>query len=149
MAVRVMRHQESLQSTPAPLPAASARNLLRHLRDLNLTAERVEIDPGRSVYVEGCMSLDAPVERSLLYRLRSAKHGERALAIRWDAGALQLSLGPAAGGPAEHERTVELYAQDGHWATAPALRARVDLESSEPRQLEHFLRRLVRGVFAA
>ena len=81
--------------------------------------------------------------------LRAPGQGELSLAIRWDDDALQLSLVPSAGGPVERERTVELFAQGARWATAPDLRARVEPESSEPRQLEHFMRRLVRGVYAA
>jgi len=144
-----MQENDELTPGPTPLSGARARCLLRHLRDLNLTSERVEIGSEHTVYVEGCLSLDSPVERLLLYRLRTQEQGELSLAIRWDGDALQLSLAPPAGGPAERERTVELFAQGARWVTAPELRARVEPESSEPRQLEHFMRRLVRGVYAA
>jgi len=144
-----MQEIDELTPDPIPLSGAQARCLLRHLRDLNLTSERVEIGSEHTVYVEGCLSLDSPIERMLLYRLRTPEEGELSLVIRWDGDALLLSLVPPSGGPAERERKIALFSHDERWVTAPELRARVDPESNEPRQLEHFMRRLVRGVYAA
>ena len=61
-----------LPRTPSTLAPAEARRLLRRLRDLNLVAHEVAVDGGTTVTIDGCLSLDGPVEQGVRYRLRVA-----------------------------------------------------------------------------
>jgi hypothetical protein len=64
---------EPLSQTTMP---ASVRCLLRKLRDVNLTTGRIALDGGARVSVLGCMSLDAPAETGVRYRLAVDGGGE-------------------------------------------------------------------------
>lgn len=121
-----------------------ARSLLRKLRDLNLVGSRVSIQPGVDVAIRGCLSLDSPVERGVRYRLQD-HHGERVLSLSICEGGLEIKLS----GPAERRLEIELTLDGSGRAAAPGLVARLDVEQSDPRAFEHFLRRVVRGVYAA
>lgn len=131
------------------LDPAQARSLMGKLRDLNLTACTLEVEGGRRVSIDGCLSVDRPVEGELRYLLRDGEGTERVLGIRLDESRLHLSLAPRGGGDEPRERDVALHSDDEGRATVPELLARMDPESSDCREVEHFLRRLVRGVYAA
>jgi hypothetical protein len=131
------------------LDPASARELLRRLRDLNLTHRNLRADGGALVSIEGCVSLDEPVEEDLRYLLSVDGLGEHTLRIGWSNGALRIELSrDGAGEPVTLREVRLLRACDGR-ATAPDLLARVDPSSADPRAVEHFLRRVVRGALAA
>jgi hypothetical protein len=131
-----------------PVADATARELLRKLRDLNLVGSPVELAGGDRVSIAGCLSLDRPVEDELHYLLRSPDGDERILAIAWRDRRLELEV--SAGSGPEPRRTRCALLDDEHGrATAPELKARIDPGSANPREVEHFLRRLVRGALAA
>jgi hypothetical protein len=137
------------RAQPAVLSSAAARALLRKLRDLNLTASPVQIDPQLRVSIEGCLTLDAPVESQLRYRLRLADgRGSRVLGIECEPGRLRLSLCDPSGAEAPRVRSFELVADGPQGAAVPELRARIDPEGALEREVEHFLRRLVRAACA-
>ncbi len=137
---------QSEQSTP--LAPAGARQLLRKLRDLDLTAARILVSGGERVDVGGCLSRDDPADSALSYRLTVPGGAARRLEIAWNDGALHLVLADERGVPLAPARTVALVSDAAGRATAPELRARVDPAAADGRQFEHFLRRLVRGAFA-
>ena len=129
---------------PRSLPAERARTLLRKLRDLDLRARRVEVHGGLLVRIDGCLSADVPVEDAVRYRLAVLGGGERVLGIRWREGELELELS-GEGGP--RLRRIELLLDDAGRAAAPAIGARMDPDSASRREVEHFLRRLLRSAF--
>ncbi len=138
---------DSQQSTPAwpQLAAEQARTVLRKLRDLDLRGARVEINGSLKVGVSGCLSPDSPVSGKLRYRLEVPEADERLLSIAWQDGVLALSLTDG-----ERElaaRRIALLEDPEGRASAPEVAARMDPESAGPREVEHFLRRLVRSVF--
>ena len=121
-----------------------ARGLLRTLRDLNLAGSRVRIQDGMDVAIQGCLSLDSPVERGVRYRLRDSD-GDRILSLCMCEGGLEIQLS----GPVERRLEVGLTLDGSGRTAAPELSARLDAEQNDPRAFEHFLRRVVRGVYAA
>lgn len=121
-----------------------ARGLLRKLRDLNLAVARVRIQDGVDVAIQGCLSLDAPVERGVLYRLHDGDC-ERVLSLNMCEGGLEIRLS----GPGERRLEVGLTLDGAGRTASPELSARLDVEENDPRAYEHFLRRVVRGVYAA
>ena len=131
------------------LSACDARTLLGKLRDLDLRDERLEIAPGLTVDVAGCLSLDAPADGTLRYLLREKGGNEHVLAITWSAGALELLLDPGQRRSAAPPRRVPLLSDSAGRASAPEIRARLDPQSTNRREVEHFLRRLVRAAFAS
>lgn len=128
--------------------ATLLRNLLRRLRDLNLTACHIDLGRGRQVSVAGCSSLDQPVERGVRYRLRLVGCGELVLTIAARDTTLHVALGDDAGPGNERVRSSSLTRDGSARLVAPAFRARLTQEPT-PRELEHFLRRIVRATFAA
>jgi hypothetical protein len=128
------------------LDERQAHGLLRRLRDLNLRACPVTVSAAQRVVVDGCLSVDAPVEGGVRYALRGADGAETVLELCWTDGRLALALDPPHG-PALR-RTFELVRDRRGRAIAPELRARVPLETVEPRRLEHFVRRVVRAACA-
>ncbi len=131
-------------STPL-LAADRARTLLRRLRDLNLVAGPVALSREAFVTIAGCLSLDGPAEAGVRYLLRFVDGSERTLEIGWNGAGLVMSvLGP---GPADM-RTLRVPVgcdEDGR-ACIPAIGARVRPDTTDRRELEHFLRRVVRAV---
>ena len=121
------------------------RTLLRRLRDLNLVTGRLALGGDRSAALEGCLSLDAPVEQGVRYAL--IEGGKRAvLELVWRSERLEIAIG----GPGATPRRLALEAsldRQGR-ACVPSLRARVGPESRDRRELEHFLRRVVRTLCA-
>jgi hypothetical protein len=137
----------------ANLTGEHARSLLRKLRDLNLTSGPVAV--GRQVCVElaGCLSLDAPVEKGVRYRILRDDGSTDLLEIGWQGDALSVAAGEL-GPHSPLERIAPLRRlhvavtcdRKGR-ACAKALGARVDPESCDRRALEHFLRRVVKTMF--
>lgn len=130
------------------LPADRMRALLRRLRDLNLRAGAVAVSGGRTVRIEGCVSVDGPVESALRYRLCADVGGTALLEIAGEPGNLRLLLSDLAGTAVQRARLVPIYADARQRATAPSIAARMDLECADARAAEHFLRRVVRAIFA-
>ena len=148
-------------SSSAPLPEVplirlrdskldprDARDLLRRLRDLNLGACGIEVSGEERVRLEGCLSLDAPVERGVRYRLVDAAGRPLVLDIAFREGRLRLALDPEEGARGV-PREVDVLADRFGRLAVPELAARLDPESHPERGLERFLRRLVRGAFAS
>lgn len=134
-----------LASSTSLLTADRARTLLRRLRDLNLVAGPVALTREAVVTIAGCLSLDGPAEAGVRYLLKFVDGSERTLEIGWNGTGLVMSvLGP---GPAD-ARTLRVPVgcdSDGR-ACVPAIGARVRPDSTDRRELEHFLRRVVRAV---
>ena len=128
------------------LKPRETRLLLRKLRDVNLGAQRVAIRSGLSVAFAGCLTLDAPVEQGVRYRLRSADGESQTLTLEARGVDLEIRLRTADG-----ERTlVAPLTMDAQGRTSsPTIAARMDVDEGTRRDCEHFLRRVVRGVFAA
>jgi hypothetical protein len=97
------------------------------------------------VVVAGCLSMDGPAENGVRYLLRGVGGRDGLLEIGWADGALCLSMSPAMSGPIRARSFVVTCDQKGR-ACVPLLGARVDPESRDPRELEHFLRRMVRAL---
>lgn len=135
-----MRHPVP-SSADQELTPSSARELLRRLRDLDLHAPHVRVRGDLAVSVDGCTSLDTPVEHGVRYRLVGSDGDAHVLSIRIDGPDLMLAL------DGEH-MCVALRVDDAGRAAARELSARL-AESDGARGVEHFLRRIVRGVFAA
>jgi len=123
------------------------RILLRRIRDLNLGPCGVAVSGGEHVSLAGCLSLDAPVERGVRYSIVRAA-GEQVVSIDWTGSALALTLcdGDRLDAPVARELAVELALDEHGRILAPALGARIDLGRIDALEIEHFLRRLVRGV---
>lgn len=133
------------------LNSGQARELLRKFRDLNLGPCGIEVARHERVEVRGCLSLDHPVERGVRYRLIGVDGSEQSLRIAWEGENLRLSL--RNGLDIEAPITIELDADlrcDRFGRVASArLNARLDPIAPLERELEHFLRRIVRVVYAA
>ena len=127
--------------------AEQARGLLRRFRDLNLGPCGIEVSDRGRVVVSGCLSIDAPVEGGVRYSLREVE-GERMLVIQWDDDRLVLRLTAADDSAIDGELGVQLSCDGLGRVSAPELGARLHLESSDARHIEHFLRRIVRAVYA-
>jgi hypothetical protein len=126
------------------------RLLLQRFRDLNLGPCGIDVAQGSRVVIEGCLSLDHPVELGVRYGVRDeAGHGH-VLSILWDESQLDISLSD---GDLPQAREVEhldvdLGTDDLGRISAPLLGARLNVEQSDARDVEHFLRRIVRAVYS-
>ena len=127
-----------------------ARQLLRRFRDLNLGPCGIDVAQGERIVVSGCISLDHPVERGVRYCLQNLDGSERVLGIAWDEGLLHLHLSRdrTPDSPIVERLEVELDGDDSGLLSAPELGARLNLEDTDAREIEHFLRRIVRAVYA-
>ncbi|MFT7671375.1 MAG: hypothetical protein ACI8X5_004093 [Planctomycetota bacterium] len=127
-----------------------ARKLLRSFRDLNLGPCGIEVGDNERVTVAGCLSLDHPVELGVRYSLREDDGIERVLGIQWSAGHLtiQLTAGSAYDSALDQEFEVKLGCDGLGRISAPDLGARLNLTSSEAKDIEHFLRRIVRAAYS-
>ena len=127
-----------------------ARQLLRRFRDLNLGPCGIDVAKGERVVVSGCISLDHPVERGVRYCLQSCDGSERVLGIAWNEGQLHLHLSRdrTPDSPIVEKLEVELGCDESGRLSAPELGARMNPEETDPREIEHFLRRIVRAVCA-
>lgn len=129
------------------LSADKARALLRKLRDLNLSTGPVAITRDLAVFVGGCLSLDFPAEAGVRYRVRTTDGREGSLEISWGQRGLEIATaGPQPFAPRGALR-VALHEDRRGRAFARELGARVFPDTCDHRQLEHFLRRIVRTVF--
>jgi hypothetical protein len=129
------------------LSADKARALLRKLRDLNLSTGPVAITRDLAVFVGGCLSLDFPAESGVRYRVRTTDGREGSLEISWGQRGLEIATaGPQPFAPRGSLRIALREDRRGR-AYARELGARVFPESCDRRELEHFLRRIVRTVF--
>lgn len=133
------------------LNAGQARELLRQFRDLNLGPCGIEIAPQERVEVRGCMSLDHPVESGVRYHIVGVDGSEQMLRIAWNGSHLQLTLrnGLAPDAPVALELDADLGCDRFGRVASTRLGARLDPVAPVERELEHFLRRIVRAVYAA
>jgi hypothetical protein len=129
------------------LSEEKTRALLRKLRDLNLTAGPIAVGPRTHILLAGCASIDAPAECGVRYRLRLTDGSQGMLEIQGRPRGLELELTRlgAAGG---RRLLVEMTCDRSGRACSRALAARVTPDTSDTRELEHFLRRIVRALFA-
>ena len=118
------------------------RALLRKLRDLNLSAGPIALDARAHVTLLGCASADAPAEGGVRYRVRFDDGREALLEIQARHEGLEVRL-PG------HRLAVHVTCDRQGRACARAVGARVAPETNDPRELEHFLRRIVRATSAA
>jgi len=141
-----------------------ARALLRRLRDSNVSTGPIVVRRGFSARLGGCTSLDAPAESGVRYRVRTSDAAERTLELAWTGGGLDLALthpmlsaahlgvhatGESGVASAAIARLRAAVTCDQHGrACIRALGARIRPGSADERQLEHFLRRAVRTLFA-
>ncbi|QDU86321.1 hypothetical protein Pla163_34720 [Planctomycetes bacterium Pla163] len=134
---------------PTPAPAARARALLRLLRDLNLSDERVTIAGARTVRIVGCRSLDEPADRVLVYRVRCGEiEYDLELNLHTDGEhgpEVVIRLTPDSPGT---DRRVRLVGGADGPVTAPDLLARLDPDAAIAKDAAHFMRRVVRAAFA-
>lgn len=142
---RNTRHVPHVNELSSKLPSDRARTLLRRLRDLNLFAGPVAITREIAVSVAGCLSVDRPAETGICYRLRDSIGRESTLEIGWTGAELALALDPHARG-CRRELRIDMRCDTSGYAFASAIGARVQPENATARELEHFLRRVVRAV---
>lgn len=136
-----------MPSSPRPTDQAHTRDLLRALRDVN-SASRLSVRGDFRVSLEGCLSLDSPVEQGVRYRLRLADGSSRLLSIQPMEQALDIRLRDEAGQDVERTHVAELVRSEEGDTVAPSLLARWSAQGGS-RPAEHFLRRVVRGIYAA
>ena len=130
------------------ISSEQARGLLRRFRDLNLGPCGIDLSESERVVVAGCLSLDHPVERGVRYGLLRPDGSERVLAMHWEERMLvvRLRTGPEADSHVEEKFDVELGCDSLGRVSAPDLGARMHLDQSNAKDVEHFLRRIVRAV---
>lgn len=128
--------------SPHDVAADQVRNLLRKLRDLNLSAETVAITGGTSVTIGGCLSLDAPAESGVRYRLDFPDGARAVLELGGQASVLALSLDGRA-----KRLAIRLSRDRQGRVCAREMAARVSPETCDPRALAHFLKRAVRTIY--
>lgn len=137
--------------------ADKARALLRRLRDLNLSTGPIAVRANLSAFLAGCSSLDAPAESGVRYRVRIQDGVEMLMQLAWTGSGLELAIvgtgvpvrfGPSAtdANTTPAKMCVPITCDRKGRACAPKLGARVSPESTDERQLEHFLRRAVRTL---
>lgn len=133
------------------ISAEQARALLRSFRDLNLGPAGIEVTDQGRVVVSGCLSLDHPVENGVRYAIHG-EQGKRVLSIQWKDERLLLQLSAPTPGaiPAScaSELNVPLSCDGLGRLSAPELGARLNLDESDAKDIEHFLRRIVRAVYS-
>lgn len=130
---------------PSALTADRARTLLRRLRDLNLSAGPFALTREAWITICGCLSLDGPAESGVRYRLRRVDGAEQTLELAWNHSGLSVSVvGPSRG--ERRDVRVAIGCDVEGRACVPVFAARVRPETTDSRELEHFLRRVVRSV---
>lgn len=153
-ALEIPRTNATVTQTEAvQLTSEHARALLRKLRDLNLTSGPVAVGRRACVELAGCLSLDAPVEKGVRYRVLRDDGSAGLLEIAWQGDALSVAAGELAPhtppdqlAPLRRLHVAVTCDRKGR-ACAKALGARVAPDSSDRRALEHFLRRVVKTMF--
>ena len=126
-----------------------ARTLLRKLRDLNLSAGPIAVGPRARVVLAGCLSTDAPAEGGVRYLVRLDDGSEGHLEIRSSTTGLDLELTRKDAAASARRLHADVTCDRAGRACSRSLGARVSPESCDPRELEHFLRRIVRALFRA
>lgn len=131
------------------LSEKDARALLQMLRDLNLGACAIDVTRLERIRLEGCLSLDAPVERGVRYLLRRSDGRAEVLSVTFQDGRLRLAREDEVPRTGRKPREVgaDVFSDRFGRVAVPELGARIDLVNNAPRELEHFLRRLVRASF--
>jgi len=124
-------------------PARRLRMLLRKLRDLNLTVRRLAVAKDSWVRLSGCLSVDRPIESGVSYRLTSDTGAEYTLELLPGETELIVNL---AGSDRSHSIAVPFELEAEGILRSDELAARVDATTVERRDLEHFMRRIVRTV---
>ena len=128
------------------LSEEKTRALLRKLRDLNLSAGPIALSSRARVALAGCASTDAPAESGVRYRMRLEDGRDGLLEIRARPDGLEVRL---SGTQEERRLALPVTCDRQGRACARSVGARVAPETCDARALEHFLRRLVRAVFAS
>ena len=126
-----------------------ARTLLRKLRDLNLSAGPIAVGPRARVALAGCLSTDAPAEGGVRYLVRLDDGSEGQLEIRGSTTGLDLELTRKDESASSRRIHAEVTCDRAGRACSRSLAARVSPETCDARELEHFLRRIVRALFRA
>lgn len=130
-----------------PLPEDKVRTLLRKLRDLNLTAGPIAVNRREQVNLAGCQSMDAPAEGGVRYRICLDDGSEGLLEIRGKENGLEVELTGGNFATIIRRLQAEVTCDLAGRACSRSLAARVSPETCDPRELEHFLRRIVRVFF--
>ena len=129
------------------LSGDKARGLLRRLRDLNWTSGPVALTRQHTVRIAGCTSLDAPVEQGVRYRAQNASGDPCLLEIRWTGEALEILAFELNPSQPVRRLSIGMVCDRKGRICAREIAARVSLESGSTRELEHFLRRVVRSIW--
>jgi hypothetical protein len=129
--------------SPHDVAADQVRTLLRKLRDLNLSSETVAITGAWRVTIGGCLSLDAPAENGVRYRLELPDGARAVLELGSHASGLALTVD----GRPRRWIAVRLSRDRQGRVCARELAARVSPESCDPRALARFLKRAVRTIY--
>jgi len=124
-----------------------ARTLLRKLRDLNLSAGPIAVSGRARVALAGCLSMDAPAEGGVRYLVRLDDGSEGQLEIRGSSTGLDLELTGRDSRTGSRFMHAEVTCDRAGRACSRSLAARVWPETCDARELEHFLRRIVRAIF--
>jgi hypothetical protein len=138
-----------LEIPHATLTQDKTRALLRKLRDLNLTAGPIAVTPRARVALAGCTSTDSPAESGVRYRMRLADGSDGTLEIQGRPEGLELRLLGRGDASQDRRLVVAVTCDRAGRACAREILARIAPETRDPRELEHFLRRIVRSLCAA
>jgi hypothetical protein len=131
----------SPESGSAGSPDDLARNLLRKLRDLNLHASFPGASGTCAIRLEGCLSVDRPVEDSVRYAVRL--DGEpRELDILLRQGVIELVLEGAE--TQEERRSRHEFARGTNGLVRVDGVGEVAVDETRPEEIERFLLGLVR-----
>ncbi len=132
-----------------------ARTLLRRLRDANLRSGPIAVRENLTAALAGCSSLDAPAESGVRYRVRvNGAHDAKdaSMELAWTDAGLELAITASPDDARTHSARavaklcVSIDCDRQGRACARALGARVVPDSTDERELEHFLRRAVRSL---
>jgi hypothetical protein len=129
------------------LTSDKARALLRRLRDLNWSSGPVALTRDTSARVQGCSSLDSPVEQGVRYRALNSSGTTALLEIRWTGAALEILAFEINPKLPVRRLSVPMVCDRKGRICARQLGARVSPESTDTRELERFLRRVLRSLW--
>lgn len=129
------------------LSGDKARGLLRRLRDLNWSSGPVALTRSSHVRLQGCASLDSPVEQGVRYRVHNPQGHSALVEIQWNGSALQLMAFELNTQLPARQLQVPMICDRKGRICAKGIGARVSLENCKHRELEHFLRRVVRSLW--
>jgi hypothetical protein len=141
-----------LDLTHHAFTADKARTLLRRLRDANLRSGPIAVKENLTASLAGCSSLDAPAECGVRYRVRVNGTSDALMELAWTESGLELALTANPGDVRTRNAAtlaklcVSIACDRQGRACARELGARVSPDSTDERQLEHFLRRALRSL---